>query len=167
VVDEAGNLTVSVIDPAADQGERQIGEWTFLKQEAELFFAEDELDNRGILLNLKWDKIVPTNKRLTVYVRFETPDGRTMETTSDIIIDPPSKLTLADQSEHSFGSETEFIQLQRDEDQGWYKGQTSRGQTDSDLNWGRSTNAGRAGDYYIRDHQIQRVPRQPQWRPAR
>ena len=169
VVDEAGDLTVSLVDPTADQGERQIGQWTFLKEEAQLFFAEDELDNRGILLSLKWDKIVPTHKRLTVYVRFETIDGRVMETTSDIFIDPPSELSFADRHNDDDPFESEYIRLDRDEDQGWYKSQTSRGRSDreSDLDWGRSTISDRAARERDRLRQSQRSSRQPQWRPAR
>ena len=168
VVDEAGDLTVSLVDPSADQGERQIGQWTFLKDEAQLFFAEDEFDNRGILLSLKWDKIVPVNKRLTVYVRFETVDGRVMETTSDIFIDPPSELTLADRRDDD-PFPNDFIRLEREEDQGWYKSQTSRGRSDSnsDLDWGRSSISDRAAEERSRLRQSQRSSRQPQWRPAR
>lgn len=165
VVDEAGNLTVSIIDPAADQGERQIGKWTFLKEEALLFFAEDEFDNRGILLELKWDKKIPTNKRLTVYVRFETSDDRIMETTSDIIIDPPSNLTIVQQGEDY---DSEFIQLEQDEVQGWYKSQTARGNEDEDTsgdyNWGRSESS---SDKRISQRETVRSNSQPQWRPSR
>ena len=169
VVDEAGDLTVSLVDPSADQGDRQIGQWTFLKEEAQLFFAEDELDNRGILLSLKWDKIVPTNKRLTVYVRFETVDGRVMETTSDIFIDPPSELTLADRHNSDDAFESDFVRLQGDEDHGWYKSQTSRGRYDDgrELDWGRSTISDRAAEGRSNLRQSQRSSRQPQWRPAR
>ena len=168
VVDEAGDLTVSLVDPSADQGNRQIGQWTFLKEEAQLFFAEDELGNRGILLSLKWDKIVPVNKRLTVYVRFETIDGRVMETTSDIFIDPPSELTIADRRGDDERIDSDFIRLKREEDQGWYKSQTSRARSDrdSDLDWGRSTSSDRAAEERSRLRQSQRS-RQPQWRPAR
>lgn len=167
VIDEAGNLTISLVDAAADQGQRQIGQWTFLKEEAELFFAEDEFDNRGILLDLKWDKIIPTNKRLTVYVRFETPDGRIMETTSDIIINPPSGLSLVDGA----FDDSKFTSVDRQQGQGWYKSQadSTRGRNDADdrnLNWGRSQ---RSSDGRFNNRSADQRPssRQPQWRPAR
>lgn len=163
VVDEAGNLTVSLIDPSADQGERQIGQWTFLQEEAELFFAEDEFDNRGILLNLSWDKIVPTHKRLTVYVRFETSDGRVMESTSDLFIDPPNDLAFVEAQEND---DLEFVRIDEDEEQGWYQSQRSGSQRNSDLNWGRSNSNARsnAGAFGRRS---QKTPRQSKWRPAR
>lgn len=158
VVDEAGNLTISLVDPSAEQGERQIGQWSFLRKEAELFFAEDEFGNRGILLNLSWDKAVPSNKRLTVYVRFETPDGRVMETTSNIFIDPPRGLAINKVQERS---DSEFVELKNDQDQGWYKSQTTRGRRDRDLDWGQSS------DRSDVDSVSRNSSRQPQWRPAR
>ena len=168
VVDEAGNLTVSIIDPSADQGERQIGQWTFLKEEALLFFAEDEFDNRGILLDLKWDKKIPTNKRLTVYVRFETSDERIMETTSDIIIDPPSELSIVQQGGDY---DSEFVQLEEDEVQGWYKSQTVRGRsededTSGNYNWGRSEGSTQS-QFSRRESVRANRSSQPQWRPSR
>ena len=166
VVDEAGNLTISLIDPAADQGERQIGQWSFLKEEAMLFFAEDEFDNRGILLQLKWDRKIPANKRLTVYVRFETSDNRIMETTSDIFIDPPNELSIVRKSDN-FNSE--FTQLEKDDVQGWYKSQTVRrrnqnGRTSGNDNWGRS--AVSTGNR-SRGPKAASATSQPQWRPSR
>ena len=168
VVDEAGNLTVSIIDPSADQGERQIGQWTFLKEEALLFFAEDEFDNRGILLDLKWDKKIPTNKRLTVYVRFETSDERIMETTSDIIIDPPSELSIVQQGGDY---DSEFVQLEEDEVQGWYKSQTVRGRSEDEdtggnYNWGRSEGSTQS-QFSRRESVRANRSSQPQWRPSR
>ena len=54
VVEQAGNLTISVVDPAAEQGQQQVGYWEFVRSETELFFARDEFNNRGLLLNLPW-----------------------------------------------------------------------------------------------------------------
>jgi hypothetical protein len=184
VIDEAGNLTINLIDSAASQGQRRIGQWTFLKEEAELFFAEDEFDNRGILLDLQWDKIIPTNKRLTVYVRFETPEGRIMETTSDIIIDPPASSMTKEQFDGS-----QFVTIPRDQnvkdtpqDQGWYQSQIRRnrrrGSRDSrdsiqsnesstsyqDTEWIRSQRSSEAG---FNNRPIGRNLSQPRWRPAR
>ena len=168
VVDEAGNLTISIIDAAADQGERQIGKWTFLKEEALLFFAEDEFDNRGILLQLDWDKKIPANKRLTVYVRLETSDGRIMETTSDIIIDPPNALSMVTEGDEY---NSEFIQLEQDEVQGWYKSQTARGGNESegaddDFHWGRSKTSTKKR-LSQRERARPNRSSQPQWRPSR
>ena len=90
VMEQAGNLSISVIDEEADQGEQQIGYWEFVQSEAELFFARDEFDNRGILLELPWEDRIPTHSNLSVYVRFETLDGRVLDTTEYVTIDPPN-----------------------------------------------------------------------------
>lgn len=85
----AGDLTVSVIDPE-QTGERQrIGLWKFLSEETKLFFANNELESYGILLHLPWEQQTPVSKKLMVHVRFSTPDGREMTTSSEIRITPP------------------------------------------------------------------------------
>ena len=133
-----------------------------------LFFAEDEFDNRGILLQLKWDKKIPTNKRLTVYIRFETSDDRIMETTSDIFIDPPSALSIVQKSDDF---DSKFIKLEENEVQGWYKSQTSRGRSehagadaDANDNWGRSKSS---TNKRFSQREAARATSQPQWRPSR
>ena len=169
IVDEAGDLTITLVDPSAEQGERKIGQWTFLKEEAQLFFAEDEFDNRGILLSLKWDNVIPTNKRLTAYVRFKTVDGRVMETTSDLFIDPPKEFSITDRRHDDDPFPSDFVRVERDADQGWYKSQTNRGRIvrESDQDWGRTAISERAIDDRRRLRQFQGTSRQPQWRPAR
>ena len=96
VMEQAGNLSISVIDEQADQGEQQIGYWEFVRSEAELFFARDEFDNRGILLELPWEDKIPTHSNLSVYIRFETVDGRVLDTTEIVTIDPPKSASRQD-----------------------------------------------------------------------
>lgn len=87
---QTGELTVSVIDPAAEPDRQRIGLWKFLPAETELFFANDELDGRGILLHLPWEQAVPLNSELVVHVRFVSLDGRTLKSSSPLIVTPPS-----------------------------------------------------------------------------
>jgi len=116
VVEQGGNLTISVIDPAADQGQQQVGYWEFVRSETELFFARDEFDNRGLLLNLPWSDGPPANANLTVYVRYETESGNVIETTDSVTIDPPSlSLDYLDAQE-----------LDNESSGDWYKGQAKR-----------------------------------------
>ena len=116
VVEQAGNLTISVVDPAAEQGQQQVGYWEFVRSETELFFARDEFDNRGLLLNLPWSDDPPTNANLTVYVRYETQSGNVIETTDSVTIDPPS-LSL---------DYAEVEELDNDSSGDWYRGQARR-----------------------------------------
>ena len=85
----AGQLTVSVIDPLQSREHQRIGLWKFLPEETELFFANSEIGSYGILLHLPWDQQTPVNKKLIVHVRFLTPDGRELTSSSEIWITPP------------------------------------------------------------------------------
>ena len=87
----AGELTVSVIDPSQTAALQRIGLWKFLPEETELFFANDELGNQGILLHLPWDQSTPINSRLIVHVRFIAPDGRILKTSSELRVTPPTE----------------------------------------------------------------------------
>lgn len=85
----AGELTVSVIDPQQPAARQRIGLWKFLPEESRLFFANSELGSYGILLHLPWDQQTPVNRKLIVHVRFMTPDGRSLATSSEVRITPP------------------------------------------------------------------------------
>ena len=115
VMEQAGNLSISVIDEQADQGEQQIGYWEFVRSEAELFFARDEFDNRGILLELPWEDQIPTHSNLSVYIRFETVDGRVLDTTEMVTIDPPKS------SKRQSANEDAAPELESGD---WYKSQS-------------------------------------------
>jgi hypothetical protein len=93
---QTGELTVSVIDPAVSPDRQRIGLWKFLPGETELFFANDERGDRGILLHLPWDQSTPTNNKLRVHVRLITPDGRTFKTSTELRIKPPAPGYSAD-----------------------------------------------------------------------
>ncbi len=85
---QSGGLTVSVIDPSAPTASQRIGLWKFLPAETELFFSDESPETRGILLHLPWEKTVPSGKEVVVFVRFQTSDGRRLETTANIRITP-------------------------------------------------------------------------------
>jgi len=87
IVLQGGELTVSLIDPKQRQ---RIGFWRFLPSETELFFVDKDQDTDGILLHLPWDESVPRRSRLLVHVQFVTIDGRTLTTSSDVLIKPPT-----------------------------------------------------------------------------
>ena len=87
---QAGELTVSIIDPAESPTRQRIGLWKFLPEETKLFFANTELGSRGILLHLPWDQSTPVNERLVIHVRFITPDSRVLKTSAELRIQPPS-----------------------------------------------------------------------------
>ncbi len=85
----AGDLSVRISDPTATAEKKTIGLWKFLTSETELFLAKDERGGHGILLHLPWDQQIPTNKKLTIQIRYVTADGRPLETSAEIQITPP------------------------------------------------------------------------------
>lgn len=163
VIEQAGNVSVSVIDEAAPQGEQQIGYWQFIRSEAELFFARDEFGNRGMLLQLPWEDRIPKNSNLTVYIRFETVDGRVLDVTESVTIDPPTSqtsMTADDSNDDSLSGD-------------WYKAQSR--QRDARKRRSRATVVGE--DSQIETHPIDRSTRsgsadgstyrRPAWKPVR
>jgi hypothetical protein len=87
---QTGELVVKVIDPQLPKSDELIGLWSFTESDVPLFFANDEIGSHGVLLHLPWEEATPTNSRLIVNVRFTMPDGRVLNTSSDIRIEPPS-----------------------------------------------------------------------------
>ncbi len=153
VVEQAGNLTISVVDPAAEQGQQQVGYWEFVRSETELFFARDEFNNRGLLLSLPWSDGAPTNANLTVFVRYETETGDVIETTDSVTVDPPLST-----SEHL--SDEDFDGYSTGD---WYKGQARRRTYDnstaeySNIHTQPVSSQQDSDDYY----------RRPAWKPVR
>lgn len=149
VIEQAGNLTISVVDPAAAQGQQQVGYWEFVRSETELFFARDEFDNRGLLLNLPWSGDPPSSPNLTVYVRYETESGNVIETTDSVTIDPPlSSSDYARVDDFEDGSSGD-----------WYKGQVRRRSHDESatINTHPISSQPNSDSYY----------RRPAWKPVR
>ena len=156
VIEQAGNLTISVVDPAAAQGQQQVGYWEFVRSETELFFARDEFNNRGLLLNLPWTDGPPNNANLTVYVRYETESGNVIETTDSATIDPP-----AIAQDYSAAEETNNYSSGD-----WYKGQARR------RSYGESTQSASVETQPIRSTRSSQESsddyyRRPAWKPVR
>ena len=78
-----GTVTVNVADTAAPAGQQRLGSWKFLPEETELFLA-GRPPHSGILLNLPLEGTATQGEDVTVSVRFQTVDGRTLETTTRI-----------------------------------------------------------------------------------
>lgn len=192
IVLQGGELTVSLIDPKQRQ---RIGFWRFLASETELFFVDKAQDTDGILLHLPWDESVPQRARLLVHVQFVTLDGRTLTTSSDVLIKPPTNdyspedprvinwtqsdalwgdssgggyvTTAADSLEDSFG----FEELQRAEDawqaDGTYKRGARFSQSNDRDSGGRQRDAARVTEAEDYPNQPVDNPDQPKWRPVR
>ena len=84
-VDQSGELTVTVKDQLAGE----IGKWTFLPKELELFLSRDEFGNMGTLLHLPWTDRVPVSKQVEVRVAMMMGNVEYIAT-QKIDIDPPT-----------------------------------------------------------------------------
>jgi len=84
-VEQTGELTITVKDQLAGE----IGKWTFLPKELELFLSRDEFGNMGTLLHLPWTEKIPVSKQ--VEVRVAMMIGNTEYIASrNLEIDPPT-----------------------------------------------------------------------------
>ena len=89
---QAGELTVSVVERSDDGRKQRLGIWKFLPPHTEMYFTKNSADAPGILLHLPWNKVAPPNSRVIIFVRFETRDGRRLETSSEIPVNPPAAI---------------------------------------------------------------------------
>ena len=84
-IDHTGELTVTVTDPLAGE----IGKWTFLPKELELFLSRDELGNLGTLLHLPWTDRIPVSKQVEIRASMMVGQIEYI-VTSNLKIDPPT-----------------------------------------------------------------------------
>jgi hypothetical protein len=85
-VPEPAHISIVLLDPAKSGDAARVARWDLDADAASEFLHTDTLD-RGLLLRLPWQDAVPENKRLHVFVRYITADGRKLETDRDIKID--------------------------------------------------------------------------------
>ena len=81
----AGPMSLVLLDPA-EQGEKaRIARWDFAPEEIDEL-RETTPQAGGILLKLPWPSRPPTNRKLRLYVRYETSDGRLLETDREVLV---------------------------------------------------------------------------------
>lgn len=84
-VQQAGPVSIVVIDPAIEGKEGRIARWDFDSIESGKLMKKKGL-GRGIHFKLPWPNTPPENNKLKVFVRYETLDGRKLEADRDITI---------------------------------------------------------------------------------
>ena len=84
-VEQSGELTITVQDQLAGE----IGKWTFLPKELQLFLSRDELGNMGTLLHLPWAEKIPVSKEIEIRVGMMIGDVEYIASRK-IKVDPPT-----------------------------------------------------------------------------
>lgn len=91
-VPEAGPISIVVLDPARQGDAARVARWDF-----DLSAARQKLANSaattGIKLELPWPAAPPGANRLHLFVRYETPDGRKLQTDREIFLTPPGQVS--------------------------------------------------------------------------
>ena len=92
LVAEAGPISIVVLDPARDGDAARVARWDF-----DLSSARQKLANSGaasgIKLELPWPATPPEANKLHLFVRYETADGRKLQTDREIFLTPPGQIS--------------------------------------------------------------------------
>ena len=89
VINQAATLTVIVEDPAARKDEARVGAWEFTPEQlAELL--EPVGADQGFHLSLPWQAQSPTNKVVSVFLRYTSPNGRTLVNHREVYLRVPA-----------------------------------------------------------------------------
>ena len=90
-VPQAGAVSIVVLDPAKDGEAARIARWDFT-----LTATQQKLQTasatKGIHLEMPWPASPPSAGKLQLFVRYETADGRRLQTDREIFITPPGQV---------------------------------------------------------------------------
>jgi hypothetical protein len=89
-VAQAGPLSIVVLDPSRQGEAARVARWDFDLSAARQLLASSS-PGRGIKVDLPWPAAAPLTSRLQLFVRYETPDGRRLQTAREIVITPPGQ----------------------------------------------------------------------------
>ena len=91
-VPRAGAISIVVLDPSKAGESARVARWNF-----DLAATEQKLKTssaaRGIRLQMPWPASPPSTDRLHLFVRYETADGRQIQTDREIFLTPPGQLS--------------------------------------------------------------------------
>jgi hypothetical protein len=88
LLDQPGNVSVVVVDPALSTAEARVARWDFSADEVRRHYRKTSR-GQAVYLELPWPGRSPDNERLIVFVRFTTPDGQIYEANQPILVDLP------------------------------------------------------------------------------
>jgi hypothetical protein len=88
----AGKISVVLLDPHKSGDSARIARWTFSRGETGPAMSQSG-DARGIHLEMPWPARSPENSELRLFVRYETGDGRKVETDREIYVKLPGQFS--------------------------------------------------------------------------
>lgn len=84
-------LVVSIINPEVEDESARLGIWKFTPQQIEQAIRKQG-NAKGIHIDLELDGKVPAGKKVLVFVRYQTADGRRLESSYEYILSTPGDL---------------------------------------------------------------------------
>lgn len=89
LVDAAAPVTVVVLDPELEGEAQRIARWDFAADQIAALYRKTPL-SEGIHLEMVWPEALPVHRRLHLFVRYTTDDGRRLEADRDIEVEVPA-----------------------------------------------------------------------------
>lgn len=90
-LEQPATLTVSAIDPDLRDDSARLGIWKFTSQQVEESMRRVGVA-KGIHLDLSLSTKMPSAKRVVIFVRYETADGRRLEASHEYYLSAPGEL---------------------------------------------------------------------------
>jgi hypothetical protein len=84
-------LVVSIINPELEDESARLGMWKFTPQQVEQAIRKQG-NAKGIHIDLQLEGNVPAGKKVLVFVRYQTADGRRLESSYEYILSTPGDL---------------------------------------------------------------------------
>ena len=84
---QSGAVSVVVLDPARQGDAARIARWDFDSSAVQDLLQKSQAA-RGIKLELPWPAAPPASSNLKLFVRYETADGRKLQTDRDVLLTP-------------------------------------------------------------------------------
>ena len=91
-VSEAGPISIVVLDPSREGDAARVARWDFDLSAARQKLAGSSATT-GIKLELPWPLAPPAANRLHLFVRYETSDGRKLQTDREVFLTPPGQIS--------------------------------------------------------------------------
>lgn len=90
-VAEPARVSIVLLDPTKSDDAARVARWDLDADATRKFLHTDSAD-RGLLLRLPWQGTPPERKRLQLFVRYVTADGRKLEADREINIDSADRV---------------------------------------------------------------------------